>query len=70
MYTTFSLASRAVTDDRWITVTLRLAPVLPTAVAIVSFPDVRKASDAVVELLNRGAGLRTLPLAICNSIRC
>ncbi|VDC02991.1 unnamed protein product [Peniophora sp. CBMAI 1063] len=42
--------------------TIRLAPVLPTAVAIVSFPNVRKASDAVVELLNRGAGLQCIEL--------
>ena len=38
--------------------TVRLAPVLPTAVAIASFPDVRKATEAVREVVNRGVGIR------------
>jgi len=42
-------------------VTIRLAPVLPTTVATARFPNVRKASDAVVEILNTGIGIRALP---------
>jgi D-lactate dehydrogenase (cytochrome) len=41
-------------------VTIRLAPVLPTTVATARFPSVRKASDAVVEILNTGIGIRAL----------
>jgi D-lactate dehydrogenase (cytochrome) len=39
-------------------VTIRLAPVLPTTVAVVSFPDVRLASEAVIEVMNQGVGIR------------
>jgi len=39
-------------------VTIRLAPVIPTTVATVRFPDVRKASEAVIEILNTGIGIR------------
>ncbi|VDC07107.1 unnamed protein product [Peniophora sp. CBMAI 1063] len=49
--------------------TVRLAPVLPTGVAIVSFPSVRNASDAVVELLNRGAGLQCIELLDAHQMR-
>ena len=42
------------------TVTVRLAPVLPTTVAVVQFPDVKKATQAVIEVINRGVGIRTL----------
>lgn len=41
-------------------VTIRLAPVLPTTVATARFPNVRKASEAVIEVLNTGIGVREL----------
>ena len=41
-------------------VTIRLAPVLPTTVATARFPDMRKASEAVIEILNTGIGVREL----------
>ena len=40
--------------------TIRLAPLVPTAVATARFPDVRKASEAVIEILNTGIGIRAL----------
>jgi FAD/FMN-containing dehydrogenase len=40
-------------------VTIRLAPVIPTTVATARFPDMRKASEAVIEILNTGIGIRT-----------
>ena len=40
--------------------TIRLAPVLPTNVAVVQFPDVHKATEAVIEIVNSGVGIRTL----------
>lgn len=40
------------------TATLRLAPVLPTTVAVAQFPDIRHATDAVCDILNRGVALR------------
>jgi D-lactate dehydrogenase (cytochrome) len=43
-------------------VTIRLAPVLPTTVATVQFPNVRKASEAVIEILNTGIGIRAFVL--------
>jgi D-lactate dehydrogenase (cytochrome) len=39
-------------------VTVRLAPVLPTMVAVVQFADVRKATEAVIEIMKRGVGIR------------
>jgi D-lactate dehydrogenase (cytochrome) len=39
-------------------VTVRLTPVLPTRVGVVAFPDVRKAVDAVVDILNDGVQLQ------------
>lgn len=39
-------------------VTIRLAPLLPTNVAIVQFPTVRDASSAVIDILNKGVGIR------------
>ncbi|CAE6393724.1 unnamed protein product [Rhizoctonia solani] len=42
--------------------TLRLAPRLPTSVATVAFPDVRKAVDAVAEILNKGVPLQCVEL--------
>lgn len=43
-------------------VTIRLAPVLPTTVALANFPDVKKATEAVAEILNQGVGIRTFYL--------
>lgn len=43
-------------------VTIRLAPLLPTTVAVVHFPDVRKAAAAVREILNRGVGIQCVEL--------
>lgn len=40
-------------------VTIRLAPVLPYRVAMAQFPDVRRAKSAIVEVLNKGVGIRT-----------
>ena len=40
-------------------VTIRLAPLLPTTVAVVQFPNVQKATEAVVDVLNSGVGIRT-----------
>jgi FAD/FMN-containing dehydrogenase len=39
-------------------VTIRLAPVIPTTVATARFPNVRNASEAVIEILNTGVGIR------------
>jgi D-lactate dehydrogenase (cytochrome) len=39
-------------------VTIRLAPVLPTNVAVVHFPDVRSATAASIEVINQGVGIR------------
>jgi D-lactate dehydrogenase (cytochrome) len=39
-------------------VTIRLAPVLPTTVAVVQFPDVKKATEAVRDVINQGVGVR------------
>jgi len=46
-------------------VTIRLAPVLPTMVAIVPFPNVKKATEAVIDVLNRGVGIQCVEL--CDS---
>ncbi|KAL0575139.1 D-lactate ferricytochrome c oxidoreductase [Marasmius crinis-equi] len=43
-------------------VTIRLTPVLPTTVAVVHFPDVRKATEAVIEVLNQGVGVQCVEL--------
>ncbi|ETW81282.1 oxidoreductase, FAD-binding protein [Heterobasidion irregulare TC 32-1] len=43
-------------------VTIRLAPALPTTVAIAQFPDVRKATEAVIEILNKGVGIQCVEL--------
>jgi D-lactate dehydrogenase (cytochrome) len=41
-----------------VTATLRLAPVLPSTVAVAQFPDIRHATNAVCDILNHGAALR------------
>ncbi|CDZ96294.1 d-lactate dehydrogenase oxidoreductase protein [Phaffia rhodozyma] len=46
--------------------TLRLAPLLPTRVAICSFPDVKQASEAVYEILNAGVPIQCVEL--CDTI--
>ncbi|KAF9491216.1 FAD-binding domain-containing protein [Pleurotus eryngii] len=43
-------------------VTIRLAPVLPTTVAIVHFPDVKQATEAVTDALNQGVGIQCAEL--------
>lgn len=42
--------------------TLRLAPVLPTTVATVHFPDVRAATAAATAIVNSGAGIQCIEL--------
>jgi D-lactate dehydrogenase (cytochrome) len=39
-------------------VTVRLAPVIPSQVAIAQFPSVKKATEAVIEILNTGVNIR------------
>jgi D-lactate dehydrogenase (cytochrome) len=46
-------------------VTIRLAPVLPTTVAVVPFPDVKQATEAVIDVMNRGVGIQCVEL--CDS---
>ncbi|KAJ3850467.1 FAD-linked oxidase-like protein [Lentinula lateritia] len=43
-------------------VTIRLTPVLPTTVAVVHFPDVRKATEAVREVMLSGVGIQCVEL--------
>ncbi|OCH88443.1 hypothetical protein OBBRIDRAFT_86159 [Obba rivulosa] len=42
--------------------TIRLTPLLPTTVAVVQFPDVRKATEAANEILNQGVGIQCIEL--------
>ncbi|KDQ13166.1 hypothetical protein BOTBODRAFT_160776 [Botryobasidium botryosum FD-172 SS1] len=42
--------------------TIRLAPLLPTNVVIAQFPDVKKATEAVGEILNRGVPIQCVEL--------
>jgi len=42
--------------------TIRLAPLLPTTVAVAQFPDVRKATEAVGEILNKGVPIQCVEL--------
>ncbi|GJJ13395.1 hypothetical protein Clacol_007649 [Clathrus columnatus] len=42
--------------------TLRLAPLLPTSVAVVQFPDVKKATEATRDIINTGAGIQCIEL--------
>ncbi|KAG9308317.1 FAD-linked oxidase-like protein [Chiua virens] len=46
-------------------VTIRLTPVLPTTVAVVQFPNVKKATEAVIDVMNRGVGIQCVEL--CDS---
>jgi len=39
-------------------VTVRLAPVIPSQVAIAQFPSAKAATEAVIEILNTGVNLR------------
>ncbi|KDR68321.1 hypothetical protein GALMADRAFT_129667 [Galerina marginata CBS 339.88] len=43
-------------------VTIRLAPVLPTTVAVVHFPDVGSATAASIEAIKQGAGIQCVEL--------
>ncbi|KAE9394580.1 hypothetical protein BT96DRAFT_923434 [Gymnopus androsaceus JB14] len=43
-------------------VTIRLAPVLPTTVAVIHFPDVHKATEAVRDVMNKGVGIQCVEL--------
>ncbi|KNZ72089.1 D-lactate dehydrogenase [cytochrome], mitochondrial [Termitomyces sp. J132] len=43
-------------------VTIRLAPVMSTTVAVVQFPDVKKATQAVIEVMNQGVGIQCVEL--------
>ncbi|KAL1723651.1 FAD-linked oxidase-like protein [Schizophyllum commune] len=43
-------------------VTIRLAPVVPSTVAVVHFPDLRKATQAVIEVINQGVGIQCVEL--------
>ncbi|KAF5349775.1 hypothetical protein D9758_010226 [Tetrapyrgos nigripes] len=43
-------------------VTIRLAPVLPTTVAVVHFPNVKKATEAVIEVMSQGVGIQCVEL--------
>lgn len=43
-------------------VTIRLAPVLPTTVAVAQFPSVRAATEAVGEIMNSGVGIQCVEL--------
>ncbi|TDL17853.1 hypothetical protein BD410DRAFT_753866 [Rickenella mellea] len=42
--------------------TIRLAPLLPTTVAVVQFPTVRHATEAVREVMNKGVGIQCVEL--------
>ncbi|KAG1770832.1 hypothetical protein EV702DRAFT_977847 [Suillus placidus] len=46
-------------------VTIRRAPVLPTTVAIVHFPDVKRATEAIIDVINRSVGTQCIEL--CDS---
>ncbi|KAF8157801.1 FAD-linked oxidase-like protein [Crassisporium funariophilum] len=43
-------------------VTIRLTPVLPTTVAVVQFPNVQKATEAVADVMNKGLGIQCVEL--------
>ncbi|KIK64084.1 hypothetical protein GYMLUDRAFT_71528 [Collybiopsis luxurians FD-317 M1] len=43
-------------------VTIRLAPVLPSTVAVVHFPDVRRACEAVKDVMNKGVGIQCVEI--------
>jgi len=42
--------------------TIRLAPLLQTTVAVIQFPDVRKATEAVIEIMNKAVGIQCIEL--------
>ncbi|ETW75159.1 hypothetical protein HETIRDRAFT_237184, partial [Heterobasidion irregulare TC 32-1] len=49
--------------------TIRLAPILPTTVAVVQFPSVRHATEAACEVLNLGAPIQCVELLDSNFLR-
>jgi D-lactate dehydrogenase (cytochrome) len=53
-----SRSSKTIRTQYSCSVTVKLAPVLPTTVAVVQFPDVQKATEAVADILNKGIGIR------------
>jgi len=57
LYHLFSMA-----DPSYPSATIKLAPRLPTTVAIAQFPDVNSACEAVTDIMNSSAGahIRTL----------
>jgi len=54
--------------DVLLTATLRLAPVVPTKVAMAQFPDVQRAVNAVQEILNTPHGPHVRELQECGWI--
>lgn len=60
LWALFRIAAR--THVTLCVVTIRLTPLLPTTVAMVHFPNVQKATEASIEALNIGAGIRTFTL--------
>ncbi|KAH7922547.1 FAD-binding domain-containing protein [Leucogyrophana mollusca] len=42
--------------------TLRLAPLLPSTVAVAQFPDIRQATNAVCDILNHGAAIQCVEI--------
>ncbi|KAG1891666.1 uncharacterized protein F5891DRAFT_1211130 [Suillus fuscotomentosus] len=51
-----------ITEVTLLLVTIRRAPVLPTTVAIVYFPDVKRATEAVIDVINGSVGICRLSL--------
>ncbi|KAH9480896.1 D-lactate dehydrogenase [cytochrome], mitochondrial [Psilocybe cubensis] len=49
--------------------TIRLAPVLQTSVAVVQFPDVKSATAAATEVINQGLGIQCVELLDATSMR-
>jgi len=43
-------------------VTIRLAPIIPSQVAIAQFPNVKQATEAVIEILNTGVNIQCIEL--------
>ncbi|KAF8260458.1 FAD-linked oxidase-like protein [Lactarius quietus] len=43
-------------------VTIRLAPIIPSQVAIAQFPNIKQATEAVIEILNTGVNIQCIEL--------
>ncbi|PFH45972.1 hypothetical protein AMATHDRAFT_70823 [Amanita thiersii Skay4041] len=50
-------------------VTIRLTPLLPTTVAVAHFPNVYKATEAVIDVINKGVGIQCVELLDDNLMR-